>query len=87
MGNHSLQFNCYFSSLTSAGEWIDHQGKNHTFFSGNSGENICECGRQMPNKCHKIANTINNCNCDARDPVERQDLGYITNKVLGNGLL
>ena len=35
----------------------------------------------MPNECHKIANIINACNCDARDPVERQDSGFITNMV------
>ena len=35
----------------------------------------------MPNECHKIANIINTCNCDARDPVERQDSGFINNMV------
>ena len=77
-----LQFNCFFSQLSSLGSWTDRHGTKLSYFSGDSGDNICQCGQASPNECFQLPHlNENKCNCDARDPVQRSDHGLITNKA------
>ena len=67
--------------MTSIGEWSDRLGQRQTYFSGaNYGKKLCDCATQDPSTCFNIG-IENNCNCDAKDPVDRVDAGYITNKT------
>ena len=68
--------------MTSLGSWTDRDGTKSSYFSGDSGENVCHCGQVNPNECFQLPHlNENKCNCDARDPVQRCDHGLITNKV------
>ena len=77
-----FQFNCFFSQLTSLGSWTDRHGVKSSYFSGESGEHVCQCGQASPNECFQLPHlNENKCNCDARDPIQRMDSGLITNHV------
>ena len=66
------------------GSWTDVHGNVRTYFSGDSGENICACGKKEVNDCYQYPFTKQKslCNCDSRDVTLRYDEGTITNKVL-----
>ena len=80
-----LQFDCYMSRLTTIGEWTDRHDQRQSYFTGaNYHQEICACGAEANNTCFKlpgIDHSMNQCNCDQKDPVLRNDAGYITNKV------
>ena len=42
------------SLCTNYGEWYDHQGTSKSYFSGENGEKICECG--LSNDCENSLN-------------------------------
>ena len=79
----ALQFDCFFSQLTLYGSWLNKYGDRRTYFSGNEGENTCECGQADPNECYKRPHETqeHNCNCDANQPISIKDSGVISNKV------
>lgn len=75
-----LQFDCNLAPLTNYGEWYDHQGTSKSYFSGENGEKICECG--LSNDCENSLNgDVNLCNCDANLPLDKHDSGTITKMV------
>ena len=70
------------SPLSDFGAWINNRGQRKSYFSGSSGVNVCDCGTKVPNQCQNLPGlTSNKCNCDAREPVDRRDVGFITNHV------
>ena len=80
----TFQFSCFFAQLSMIGSWTDVHGNMRTYFSGDSGENICACGQKEVNDCYQYPFTKQKslCNCDSRDVTLRYDEGTITNKVL-----
>ena len=67
------------------GSWIDRFGNAQTYFSGSSGNHVCDCASSFVNECFQLPyqrGHLSTCNCDARDPVLRSDQGIITNMVL-----
>jgi len=95
--SQTIQFDCFLTPLNPVASWTDVHGQKQTFFSGNNGTRVCDCGlgedavleANKPNgeettSCYAgpYTSTKPTCNCDARDPVFRQDIGKITNKDL-----
>lgn len=69
------------------GSWIDRFGNIQTYFSGSSGSHVCDCASSFMNECYQLPyqrGHLSRCNCDARDPVLRNDEGILMNKVLNN---
>ena len=69
------------------GSWIDRFGNTQTYFSGSSGSHVCDCASSFMNECYQLPyqkGHLSRCNCDARDPVLRNDEGILMNKVLNN---
>jgi len=96
--SQTIQFNCFLTPLNPLASWTDVNGDRQTFFSGNNGTRVCDCAlgenavieanrpndEETTNTCFSepYHSTKPPCNCDARDPVFRQDIGIITNKDL-----
>jgi len=80
--HQKITFSCFFSPLSMVGSWIDRFGNAQTYFSGNSGNHVCDCASSFVNECYQLPyqrGHLSTCNCDARDPVLRSDQGIITN--------
>jgi len=43
-----FQFDCFLSALNPIGSWVGVDGSKNTFFSGNEGNEICDCGMGNP---------------------------------------
>ena len=78
-----IQFDCKLSPLINYGTWSDRYNTKQSYFAGaNFGQKTCDCGSKMPNECFQLNPTITNmCNCDQKDTENRNDIGYITNRV------
>jgi len=96
--SQTIQFDCFLTPLNPLASWTDINGEKQTFFSGNNGTRVCDCalgenamlevnrpkdeGATTTCFSEPYMMTKPPCNCDARDPIFRQDTGIITNKDL-----
>ena len=72
-----VTFNCHASKITSFAAWTDGKWNSQPFF--HNGTNQCECMKS--NTCFGVTGDSNTCHCDMGDPVSRQDVIRIENKV------
>ena len=74
-----VTFNCYASKFSQFAAFSDTNGNFHRYFT-HQDKNECRCSKQ--GSCFEIPEiSITDCNCDHGDPVQRQDVIQVTEKV------